>query len=219
MSESLYAYRNVVDGQTYVFAAPRPDLEARPNFEKADLSDVPQYTIDAALREKAAAESIAAAGRTRESQQAVDGSQNDEPVVNGTNIGDHAAELGVFQTASTPEAARGVGGVLSRGRVVSPLSRPELVEKALADSEALTLHGTLADNVDGSQNRTGLGTGPVADVLNAPPVGDTKATARRASRAAKTTKAAAPKPLVEDKSSSDKSDKSGSTTTGKGPSA
>lgn len=216
MSGTLYAYKNVVDGQTYVFAAPRPDLEARPNFEKADLSDVPQYTIDAALREKAAADSIAAAGRTRESQQAVDGSQNDEPVVNGTNIGDHAAELGVFQTASTPEAARGVGGVLSRGRVVSPLTRTELVEKALADGEALVLHGTLADNVDGSQNRTGLGTGPVADVVNAPPVGDTKgAVAKRAARAAKTTKAAAPKPLVEDKSS----DKSGSTTTGKGPSA
>lgn len=188
MSDTLYAYKNVVDGNTYVFAAERPDLEARPNFEKVDTGDVPQSTIDAALREKAQADSIAAAGKTRESAQAVNGQDATEPSYSASVLGAQDPLTGVFQTATS--GAKPVGGVLSRGVVQAPLTRDELVTKAQADAEALVLHGVLSDQLDGSQARTGLPTNAVADVVNAMPVGDVKSTTRGRKAG---TKGAAPK--------------------------
>lgn len=176
----LYGYTNVVTGDTFVFAAEQPDLDARPNFERVtDLSDVPQYLKDAALRELAAAQSIKQAGETRESLQTVNGQDSGEANPAAAVLGDASSMTGVFQVATGGKKA--AGGVLSRGRVVSPLTQTELIEKAAADTEALSLHGVLQDNLDGSQVRTGLGTGtPVADVANAEPVGDPKALARKA---------------------------------------
>lgn len=159
----LVAYKNVIDGTTYVFAEERPDLDARPNFERIDVGDVTEAQRNAALRAKAQADAIAASARSR-------GEDTDDSAGAGNStLATVSAASGVSPV--DPGAGQSVGGVLSRGIVRSPFTREELEEKALADSEALATTGALAAHGSGDLTEVALPSQAQATVVSAPPAG------------------------------------------------
>jgi hypothetical protein len=183
MSE-LYAYKNVVDGQTYVFPAERPDLDARPNFERVDVDDVNDAgAIDAALRAKAQADSIAAAAKTRETQQSANDDDKGSSDLAGGQLMPSLGTAGVFGVASSGEPPK--GGVLSRGVVKSPYSRAELEAKAQADSDSLESAGVLAAHVDNDLSQVALPGSAQGVVVSAEPTDKAKAARGSAKGAAR----------------------------------
>jgi hypothetical protein len=162
MPEQLHAYRNVTSGDLYVFAAERPDLAARPNFEDADLDEVPEGIKQAALREAAAAASLEGFG------------QHDPEAASPAPAAGGAPDpaSGVFQIAVSGKPA--IDGVLSRNIVKAPQTSAELGERDRADAETLAMHGVLAEHLedDGEPVRIEVAGGADADIVNPKPVGD-----------------------------------------------
>ena len=187
MTTDVYAYKNVKTGEVYAFGEERPDLDARPNWEKVDVGDeVPEYVREQIAAQGAAALSITQAGKTRESQQAISGRDVDDEGTPGGLGGQLLESPEPVSAVSTVPGA--YGGVLSRNLVHGP-SQAELKAKAVADTEALEFHGVLADQIDGAKTRVEVPPlGPGVLVENAEPVGDTsKSGARKKASAAKRT--------------------------------
>jgi hypothetical protein len=152
---TVHAYKNLVTGEVFAFGDARPDLEARPNWEKTDAGDLDDAVVDAVAAQSHTARVITEAAKA-------------EPG-GPSGLGGVAITNPVPDTLA-PGPGRGFGGVLSRN-VVSGTPPEVLRAQAAADTEALATHGVLADNVDGSKTRVHVDA-LNADIVNAPPVGD-----------------------------------------------
>lgn len=192
-SNDVHGYRNTTTGDTFVTGGERPDLEARPNFEKVDVD---QDLIPDALKEQLAGEANTAAvllesAKTTENQQR---EYLEDPQL-GTGL--EPLPLGEPDSfVAQPTVPYAAGGVLSRN-VVRGMPAAVATAQAAADSEALALHGVLADQVDGSQERVEAGNiGHGVQVENAKPRGDTKGSpaVKRAATAKRVADKSTPKP-------------------------
>lgn len=168
---NVHGYRNTTTGDTYVTGGPRPDLEARPNFEKVDIDqdDVPEALRDQLAGEANTAAVLLESAKTTENQQ--------QHYLEGQPLGTALAEMPAGEPESfvqEPAVSGAAGGVLSRN-VVRGMPTAVAQAQAAADSEALALHGVLADQVDNSQERVDAdGIAHGVQVENAKPRGETK---------------------------------------------
>lgn len=126
------AYRNRNDGTIHLYDEANPDLDARGNFERVELSAVPAATIEEARRERANIASIANATTARQNRMRA-----------GKDGDPEAHELGLGAVlADTPTTKRiGAGhpaGVLSRPGVddVQIGPNPDQHPKTLAELRA-----------------------------------------------------------------------------------
>jgi hypothetical protein len=174
----VFAYKNVLTGETFAFGGERPDLEVRPNWERVDSSDIPDLVVDEVAKQ------------SHTSRMIGEPAKPSDPDASGNGLGAVAITPSPADVVAR-QPGHGVGGVLSRN-IIDGIPPEVLRAKAAADADAIAMHGVLASNLDGSQTRV-RSDYLNADIVNAPPVGDPdKSGAKKQAEAVKkaTTRAA-----------------------------
>lgn len=150
MSQGMVAYRNRNTQTIHLFDAENPDLEARANFERVDLDQVPGATLDEARRERANREAIARAEETRAAGRGVEITVDTDGIAAG----------GTAEPAAGPLRGGHPDGVLSRPGADDvqigpnpeqhPKTRAELLAQAALDAEVPQNVGVLVkQHLDG----------------------------------------------------------------------
>lgn len=129
------AYRNTSTNEIHVLEGRAPDLEARPNFERVNLDQVPADALDEARRERQARQSIAASADIKKVRTEVTGEEAAR-AAGASATGDAGGSV-VVSTDAPPARRIGAGspdGVLSRPGVddVQIGPNPELHPKGQA---------------------------------------------------------------------------------------
>lgn len=201
------AYRNRNDQTIHLYDGPNPDLDARGNFERVELSAVPAATIEEARRERANRASIAHATNARRSRMSAGRDTDPEP---------HELALGGVLTETPTTKRVGAGspdGVLSRPGVDAvqigpdpdkhPKTKAELAAQVALDAEQPQNVGVLvkqhldpddptSDEVPAAAHATAERLAPGTDVPAVEVVEPEKPVAAKKTAAAKKAAAAAP---------------------------
>jgi hypothetical protein len=101
-AQNLVAYKNNNTDHVYVFDTENADLEARSNFRRVELSEVPQGALDAALRAKAERDAIEGSATIRARRVEVRGEEA-------------AAAMGARATGAEPN-----GSIVTTGNHLTP---------------------------------------------------------------------------------------------------
>lgn len=113
--DGFVAYRNKNTNEVHVLEGTSPDLEARPNFERVDLDQVPADALDLARRERQARESIRVSADIRKLR--TEASAEEAARAAGANAAAVTSGAVVVSTDSPAARRTGAGapdGVLSR---------------------------------------------------------------------------------------------------------